>query len=152
MVISLDVNIGGPTLQSMKLQRFIGALRPALVRGIDRATLILEREIKQQLSLGGRAPRRKGEARTKNTGDHLRIQDGNLRSSWTRRAAKEVPGGVEGHVATPVVYSAIHEFGGQAGRGGSVTIPKRPYVEPAIDAKRDDMQQAIVSEIMKPLL
>lgn len=149
MVISLDVDVSGALRGTNKLRRVISAIRPQLIRGVDKATLILEREIKHQLSLGGRAPRRKGEARTKNPGPHLRIQDGTLRSSWKHVKAKQVPGGVEGHVASPVVYSAIHEFGGTAGRG--VTIPKRPYVEPAIEAKRDEMQDAIIGEIVKLL-
>jgi phage gpG-like protein len=31
-----------------------------------------------------------------------------------------------------IVYAAIHEYGGRAGRGGSAKIPKRPYFAPAI--------------------
>ena len=33
-----------------------------------------------------------------------------------------------------VAYALIHELGGQAGRGRSVTIPARPYLRPAADA------------------
>jgi phage gpG-like protein len=29
-------------------------------------------------------------------------------------------------------YAASHEFGGKAGRGGSSTIPARPYLNPAV--------------------
>jgi phage virion morphogenesis protein len=31
-------------------------------------------------------------------------------------------------IGTNVVYAAIHQFGGQAGRGRKVTIPRRPYM------------------------
>ncbi len=31
-------------------------------------------------------------------------------------------------VGTNVLYAAIHQFGGQAGRGHKVTIPARPYL------------------------
>jgi phage virion morphogenesis protein len=31
-------------------------------------------------------------------------------------------------VGTNVIYAAIHHFGGQAGRGGKVRIPARPYM------------------------
>ena len=31
------------------------------------------------------------------------------------------------------VYARIQELGGQAGRGGSVTLPARPYLRPAYD-------------------
>lgn len=149
MVISVDIDMAGALRGVGKLRRVIGAIRPQLIRGVDKATLILEREIKHQLSLGGRAPRKKGEARTKNPGVHLRVKDGTLRSSWKRVRAKQIPGGVEGHVASPVVYSAIHEFGGTAGRG--VTIPARPYVAPAIEAKSEEMRDAIVDEVFKLL-
>ncbi len=37
-----------------------------------------------------------------------------------------VPGGVE--VGTDVVYAAIHQFGGRAGRGLAAEIPARPYL------------------------
>jgi len=35
-------------------------------------------------------------------------------------------------MGSKVPYAAIHEYGGKAGRGGSVTIPKRPYLNPAL--------------------
>lgn len=31
-------------------------------------------------------------------------------------------------VGTDIVYAAIHQFGGSAGRGRSVSIPKRPFL------------------------
>ncbi len=39
---------------------------------------------------------------------------------------------VEGIIGSEVPYAAIHEYGGKAGRNKSVTIPKRPYIKPAI--------------------
>jgi len=36
-------------------------------------------------------------------------------------------------VGTAKVYAAIHHFGGQAGRGGKVTIPARPYLGMSAD-------------------
>lgn len=150
-MIQLNVNVAGGKRESVKLRRFTRGMTPNLIKGINRATAILEREIKLNLSKGGSAPRTKGATRTRNTGPNLRIQDGALRSSWRARPAKKVSGGVEGHVATPLDYSAIHEFGGQAGRGGSVTIPKRPYVQPAIDKKRDAMTKAVIRPVLQPL-
>ena len=150
-MISLNINVAGGKKTSVKLDRFGRQLTPNLKRGINRATAILEAEIKRQLSMGGTVDRRKGAKRVRNPGVHLRVQDGTLRSSWTMKPAKSVSGGVEGHVSSPVVYSAIHEFGGRAGRGGSVTIPKRPYVKPAIEKKREPMVHAVTSAILKPL-
>ena len=36
--------------------------------------------------------------------------------------------GTEARVGTPMIYGAIHQMGGQAGRGLKATIPARPYL------------------------
>jgi phage gpG-like protein len=50
-----------------------------------------------------------------------------------------------------VPYAAIHEYGGNAGRAGSVSIPRRSYLRPALRDEtsyltsnlRERIQQAI---------
>ena len=42
------------------------------------------------------------------------------------------PKGSKTTYGSNVIYSAIHEFGGKAGRNLSATIPARPYFRPAI--------------------
>ncbi len=143
-MIALDVKIGGNKKGSVKLGRFSRQLKPNLKRGVDRATLILETEIKLNLGKGGSFRKLKGEPWVRNPGPNLRIGDGTLRSSWKRTPAKQVRGGVEGHVSTDLPDARIHEF-------GKDPIPKRPYVQPALDAKRDAMQTAIAKEITRPL-
>ncbi len=49
---------------------------------------------------------------------------GNLARSITRHADAE-----SAMVGTNLVYAAIHQLGGQAGRGRKVKIPARPYLE-----------------------
>ncbi len=51
------------------------------------------------------------------------VDTGRLRDSITYQASDD---GVE--VGTNVVYAAIHQFGGMAGRGQKVHIPARPYM------------------------
>lgn len=49
----------------------------------------------------------------------------------------------------PLPYAAIHQFGGQAGRGRKVTIPARPYMD--TELQEDDyvfLQRAIAKAIM----
>ena len=46
-------------------------------------------------------------------------------------------------VGTNVVYGAIHQFGGKAGRGHSVTIPARPFLV----VQDEDLQE--IGEILK---
>lgn len=176
-MFTLNMSVGGNKKESVKLRSFKNALPANLMRGINKATAILEREIKRQLSKGGQAPRGKDEIPTKNTGPHLRHKNGHLRSSWKMQRARRTSNNIEGRVSSNSDYAAIHEFGGtipaavikprnsQALRffvGGqwvfaksanrpAVTIPKRPYVKPAIEKKRDDIQRVIAKEITKPL-
>ena len=51
------------------------------------------------------------------------LDTGRLRNSI---ASRLLGNGVE--VGTNTVYAAIHQFGGQAGRGRKTTIPARPYI------------------------
>lgn len=143
-MIALDFKVGGGKKTSRKLTRFTRELKPNLKRGVDRATLVLEREIKRNLSKGGTFRKRKGEPWVKNPGPNLRVGDGTLRSSWKRTPAKRVQGGVEGHVASDAPYSRIHEY-------GAPPIPKRSYVQPALDKKRDVMMDLIAKEVTRPL-
>ena len=52
------------------------------------------------------------------------LDTGRLRNSIASRLLGNV--GVE--VGTSVAYAAIHQFGGQAGRGRKVAIPARPFI------------------------
>ena len=48
---------------------------------------------------------------------------------------------IEGIIGSKVKYAAIHEFGGKAGRGLSVTIRKRPYIHPAIKEEMPNIHE-----------
>ncbi|PHR19285.1 MAG: phage virion morphogenesis protein [Hoeflea sp.] len=52
----------------------------------------------------------------------LRLR-GRLAGSFSYQANSD-----HARVGTPVVYAAIHHFGGKAGRNRKVTIPARPYL------------------------
>lgn len=52
------------------------------------------------------------------------LQDsGRLRQSITHKATAR-----RARVGSNLVYAAIHQFGGQAGRGRKVSVPARPYL------------------------
>jgi phage gpG-like protein len=104
-MIRIEVNL--PHGLPKKIARLGENVKKRLAVGIDRATNRLSNEIKINLSKGGGVSR-KG----KNPGQHLRVQSGDLRSSWIARPATLVGDAVEGHVSTSTVYAAIHEFGG----------------------------------------
>lgn len=63
---------------------------------------------------------------------------GNLRRSITFKVG-EAAGKVEGAVGSNLVYAAIHEFGGVAGRGHSVQIKPKRYLGRAIDESKKDI-------------
>lgn len=52
-------------------------------------------------------------------------------------------------ITSGLAYSAIHQFGGQAGRGRSVTIPARPYlgISASDDAAITDMAGAYLADL-----
>lgn len=66
-------------------------------------------------------------------------KSGNLRRSITK-AILPSSNGLAQAVGTDVVYAAIHEFGGMAGRNRSVRIPARPYFRPAIAQKQSTIK------------
>ena len=65
----------------------------------------------------------KPSARAEEEGGQTLTDTARLRQSITHRVRGD---GVE--VGTNVVYAAIHQFGGQAGRGLKTTLPARPYL------------------------
>lgn len=71
----------------------------------------------QRLKASTIARRRKGSSRPL-------LDIGRLRNSITKRLLGAT--GVE--VGTKVVYAAIHQFGGKAGRGRKTTIPQRAFI------------------------
>ena len=175
--IEVDLPHGLPK----KLENLASDAKLRIADGVNRAANRLNNEIKINLSKGGGVSR-KG----RNPGKHLRVQSGDLRSSWVARPAVVVGNDIEGRVTTSTVYAAIHEFGGvithharsflrgfkferktkrskrvrvNAGplRRGvtrtswTVTIPKRPYVNPALVKVQGKMAEDIAGEFSKPL-
>lgn len=67
------------------------------------------------------------------TGGQTLIKTGRLRDSITHRATADSV-----VVGTNLVYAAIHQLGGQAGRGRRTRIPARPYLGVSAD-DRDEI-------------
>lgn len=51
-----------------------------------------------------------------------------------------------------VPYARIHEYGGQAGRGLKTTIPKRPYIGPALKEFQDNRMESVIDTLFTKLL
>lgn len=69
------------------------------------------------------------------------VDSGRLRDSVTWR-----PGRDRVEIGSNLVYAAIHQLGGEAGRGHAVTLPARPY----LGISRDD--EAAIGEILDDYL
>lgn len=68
-------------------------------------------------------PRKDSRGRPRNGRAKPLLDTGRLRNSISFSA-----GPFDVHVGSNVEYARIHQLGGQAGRGRSVTIPARPYL------------------------
>lgn len=145
----LSIGIGGGKTKSVKLTRFEAGMIPNLIRGVNKATVRLLRQIQLELQKGGTY--KVGDTWVRNPSVHLRKGSGDLQRSWKVKPAKRVSNDVEGHVASHMIYSLIHEVGGYAGPGHSVLLPARPSVAPALKAVGDDMTTDITSEVLRPL-
>lgn len=55
-------------------------------------------------------------------------------------------------VGTPAKYAAIHQFGGQAGRGRKVTIPARPFLPVRLDGTLYPQEQELVLKALNEFL
>lgn len=91
------------------------------------------------------APWAEATAAGRGTGQSLLVAAGHLLGS-----VQNVSSGPEARVGTNLVYSAIHQFGGQAGRGRSVTIPARPYLGLSGRDRRDilDLVEGEIRELL----
>lgn len=78
---------------------------------------------------------------------NLRIlfREGHLRNSITFRASRT---GVE--IGTNLAYGAIHQFGGKAGRGKTVSIPARPYL--GLSAADEQMIEGLAQAYLREVL
>ena len=94
-------------------------IKKALVKGLDRSSIILQNEIKQNLS---------GPHSSKKLG----VVTGNLRRSI--QTDRSDIGNLSIRVGTNSVYSRIHEFGG-------LHMPARPYMRPAYKAVKGKMKE-----------
>jgi HK97 gp10 family phage protein len=71
---------------------------------------------------------------------------GNLRRSITHKVK-----GNFAKIGTDVVYAAIQEFGGKAGRGKRSVIKGKPYLRPALEKNKEQIQKKF-STILNKLL
>lgn len=73
---------------------------------------------------------------------------GNIATFKATATGIEVDYGIDTRV---VPYALIHEYGGNAGRGGKVRLPARPYMRPGIERFEADGIPKILKRIDKKI-
>ena len=74
--------------------------------------------------------------------EKLGVITGRLRSS-IKFKVEQSDNVISIRFGSDVPYAAIHEFGGDAGRGGKVHIRKRPFLTPGIEDALPDFQKSL---------
>ena len=166
-MIEVNLSVAGGKVESVKLRIYDEKKKPNLIRGINRATLIVNRQIRTR----------------KLSGQYLKTPSGTLRASFHTVRAREHKGvGIYGEVASNISYARIHELGfhgivqvrshtrrvGKVGRsassGGSVAtmvmvrahtakrnVRAKYYARHSLLEKRDNVSKGIIREMTRPL-
>jgi len=120
----------GATGLSQRFTKANAKIGAEVERGVERATILLERELKTSALRGQRAP--SGLFRGGGVGSTLAVGTGAARASIVRAVFTKIEGltrRVVGVVGSPLVYLAVHERG--------ATIHGRPWLTiPTIYARR----------------
>lgn len=128
----VNVEVTGDRELRIYFDKISDEMKPALRRAAGLSLLLLKERVQRKLS-----------------GQVLHRQTGALVGSV---AIQKFSGGsIGGRVGPNKVYAAIHEFGGMAGRGHSVTIPPRPYMQPAFEENISRITELFEKEIDKVL-
>lgn len=77
---------------------------------------------------------------------YVPYKTGNLRRSITHRL-KSSSGRISAIFGSNLDYAAIHEFGGNAGRNGSVKIKAKKYIQRAIGDNTKNARERIIKAI-----
>lgn len=109
-------------------------------RGVEDAQRIVARQGRRELSRKAHPPH----TRTPSfPGEPPAMVTGVMRDRWVMRPVRRIRRWrAVGEVGTNVPQSRIQELGGRTGAGHRTKLPPRPYLAPAVRAKRDDIRQA----------
>lgn len=145
MAFALSISLGRKQAGSLLIQNFDRRKRENLRRGLEIGGNEVRTQIIENVS---------GPSHTLNPGQNspfpgtlFGVLKGSIRSKlFDRGTGVRIGPGSESKA-----YSAIHEFGGMAGRGGRTRIPKRSYIRPAWEEKREEVFKIIRKWLFRPL-
>lgn len=119
MQIQVSIQDSGIRTMLDRLQGRMGNLTPVM-RSIGET---IRTSVERNFTAQGRPERWRPSQRVLHTGGQTLSLTGRLRRSFSVKAT-----GSRAVVGTNVVYAAIHQIGGRAGRGGRAKIPARPFL------------------------
>lgn len=119
MQIKVSIEDGGIREMLTRLQGRMGNLSPAM-RAIGET---VRRSVERNFEAQGRPGKWPPSQRVLRTGGQTLSITGRLRRSFSVHAT-----GSRATVGTNVIYAAIHQMGGKAGKGHKATIPARPFL------------------------
>lgn len=119
MQIQISIQDNGIRELLGRLQGRMGNLTPVM-RSIGET---VRRSVERNFEAQGRPAKWTPSQRVLRTGGQTLSLTGRLRRSFSVQAT-----GSRAVVGTNVVYAAIHQMGGRAGRGGKVKLPARPFL------------------------
>jgi phage virion morphogenesis protein len=119
MQIQISIQDNGIREMLERLQGRMGDLTPVM-RSIGET---VRRSVERNFEAQGRPAKWTPSQRVLRTGGQTLSLTGRLRRSFSVQAT-----GSRAAVGTNVVYAAIHQMGGRAGRGGKVKLPARPFL------------------------
>lgn len=116
-----------PRSELQKISNKSLELRLGTIKGVKQAMYFVEGEAKKNF----------------NGTNQLHVRSGHLRRSIKTGGVEDHKDYVVGSVGSNVIYAAIHEFGGNAGRGGRTHIRPRPYIKPAFEDNKLKIERII---------
>lgn len=139
-MISISVKIEDGEVRSMLrgIAERTGNLTPAMkIIGA-----IIKDSVLKNFMVGGR-PKWRPSKRAMKEGGRTLVDKAILQNSINPKAFSD-----RAEVGTNVIYSAIHQFGGKAGKGHKVNIPARPFLM-VQDEDWTEIKAALTAHILK---
>jgi hypothetical protein len=125
--VDVSVNVQGADQLSAALDRMAMRVRSATRAGAKEGIRLVQRRAFVQLSRYSHPP---NTPTPSPPGEPPARISGHLRGGLSPTGPYPTGAGFAGKLGPTAVYARIQELGGQTGRGHSVTLPPRPYMQP----------------------
>lgn len=136
----------GEDLMARSKARFQTGTGPDGRRWLPNARSTIEAYVRQQGGFGKKGINRKGQTLAVNKRPLIGLSKSLMSQFHVLADAHSVT------VGNSMIYAAIHQFGGQAGRGKKVRIPARPFFPVRLDGRLYPQEQAKILDLLNGYL